>query len=116
MRATVLLALVVGCATTLPDSASPPDVCAHAYEVPRIPYPAYIPDGVQITRLDGDSAWTRGGLVVNDVVESVNGKWTPDPDAFREAVGTGAPRRVRILASRAGPVGQYRIVTIEVAS
>ena len=53
--------------------------------MPRNPYPGYHPDGVTIRRLDGESAWTRAGLVVHDVIESVNGEWTPDEAAFRKA-------------------------------
>lgn len=111
MRATLLvLAVVAGCAT----STTGIDVRPHACEVARIPHPAYHRDGVQVTRLPGDSPWTRAGVVVNDVIESVNGAWTPDEAAFRKAVGERA-RKVRIASSHAGPVGHYRIVAIEVS-
>ena len=115
MRRILLLAAIAGCATPPRDAAPEIEVVGHCYEVLRVPHPAYIPDGVQITRLRGDSAWARGGLLVNDVVESVNSEWTRDPDAFRKAVGRKPPGRVRILGSRAGPVGQYRIVALEIA-
>lgn len=115
MRTLPLLATLVGaCASATRDAAPCIEVEPHAYEVPRIPHPAYHPDGVVITRLDGDSAWTRAGLAVNDVIESVNGEWTPDEAAFRKAAGGDRPRKARILSSRAGPVGRYRIVEIEV--
>ena len=110
----MFVALVAGCATASRDATAPRiEVNPHFYEVPRIPHPGYHRDGVVITRLDGESAWTRAGLVVNDVIESVNGEWTPDEAAFRKAAGK-QPRKVRITSSRAGPVGRYRIVAIEV--
>jgi S1-C subfamily serine protease len=116
MRPILLVACIAGCAAAPHGGADPcPEVRAHCYEVPRVPHPAYVPDGVQITRLDGDSAWARAGLLVNDVIESVNGAWTTDVAAFRKAVGAHPPRRVRVLESRAGPVGQYRVVAIEIA-
>ena len=112
--ACLILLAVAACATPRPEGAI--EVNAHFHEVPRNPYPGYHPDGVVVTRLGGESAWTKAGLLVNDVIESVNGEWTLNPEAFWKAVGTGLPRRVRILGSRAGPVGQYRIVAIDVAT
>lgn len=112
--ALLLIAAAAACASAPRDASSGIEVEGHAFEVPRNPYPAYHPDGVVVTRLDGDTAWTRGGLLVQDVIETVNGEWTLDPDAFRRAVGANAPRKMRIVGSRAGPVGQYRIVAIEV--
>lgn len=114
MRAIFLLPVVAACATVPRAPSASIEVEAHAHEVARIPNPTWIPDGVLITRLDGDTPWTRAGLQVNDVIESVNGERTTDPDAFRRAAAM--PRRVRITGSRAGPVGQYRLVSIEVAA
>jgi len=111
----VLVLVVAGCATARQDASPCIDVQSHMYEVPRNPYPGYRPDGVVITRLDGESAWTKAGLLVNDVIETVNGEGTLDAGSFRKAVGDRNPRKVRIAGSRAGPVGQYRIVAIEVS-
>ncbi len=88
---------------------------SHSYEVPRVPHPGYVPDGVLITAMRGDSAWARAGLAVNDVIESVNGEWTPNAEAFRKAALEKPPRSVRIKSSRAGPVGRYRLVAIELS-
>jgi S1-C subfamily serine protease len=115
MRA-FFLVFVAACASADRDATAPRiDVQPHCYEVPRIPHPLYLQDGVVITRLDGESAWTKAGLVVNDVIESVNGESTLDEAAFRKAAGD-RPRKVRITSSRAGPVGRYRIVAIEVVA
>jgi S1-C subfamily serine protease len=105
-------ALLVACATV--REAPPLAVQDHWYEVPRAPHPLYLRDGVQVVGLEGDSVWTRAGLLVNDVIESVNGEATPDTAAFRKAVGNA--RKVRITSTRRGPVGSYRLVALEASA
>jgi hypothetical protein len=116
MRRILLFLVAAACASSgdAREATPPIEIADHFFEVPRIPHPGYHRDGVQVTRLDGDTAWTRGGLLVNDVVESVNGEPTMKTDEFWKATGGGTPRRVRVTGSRAGAYG-YRIVSLAVS-
>ncbi len=91
-----LTVLMLAACMSVEESAVPIEVQSHAYQVVRIPYPTTRPDGVEITRLLGDSAWTRAGLVVGDVVESVNGNPTLNKEDFWREVNGARPSAVRI--------------------
>ena len=118
MRKLVVAAALALCACggPAPRDISNPGIEVRWYmiEVPRPgSAPSYRKQGVEVTALRGGSPWSGAGVQAGDVIASVNGAATLDPDAFADAVGWSVPKRVVIRRESVGIYGG-RMLELEI--